>query len=349
MASETILPARGVFSLPLKLGSWKMFLSLALSFFVLVCDTNVYCSELSTSLSARGKHCVETAREAHSSLTEKRAASEVIAHLETLKQDGKHLLKTANDQKDKLSVEERDLLAKQTKLEGDKNEIETKIGKLHQDKSAVDKKHAQQEATLKDRDNSLKRAQKDLQDAEHALSKAKKKRKKKKKRGGLLGGIVGGIIGGPIGAIAGGLLGNELGGSKGKVDGAKNNVQRRKAELTSAQKELGTTKQSLATIQKSIKDFQIKIGEVGKQRDTKHNEIGAVRKLLAFQQKSIVFWELFIKAAEHADGRTERLKSIVDKAAEKEDLKILRADGTVTVAKSFLEAWEAIATNGKIM
>lgn len=65
-------------------------------------------------------------------------------------------------------------------------------------------------------------------------------------------------------------------------------------------------------------------------------------------RKSVHFWELFVKAAEKAEERTATLKSIVDQAAEEKDYELLKADGTITRAKSFMEAWEFIATDPRI-
>ena len=41
--------------------------------------------------------------------------------------------------------------------------------------------------------------------------------------------------------------------------------------------------------------------------------------------------------------RTERLKVIVDKAMEKKCFKILRSDGTTTIAEGFVDAWVEVS------
>ena len=71
-------------------------------------------------------------------------------------------------------------------------------------------------------------------------------------------------------------------------------------------------------------------------------DITKVLKSLEFHDRAVEFWQLFGKACAHAvtTERTQRLRGM---AAAEEDLKILRADGTITIAKSFVEAWEEIS------
>ena len=72
----------------------------------------------------------------------------------------------------------------------------------------------------------------------------------------------------------------------------------------------------------------------------------ATKKSIAFQLKAAHLWDAFTRAAADATGRTEHLKQVVDLAVARENLRILLSNGTVTIATSFLEAWEAVLSHG---
>ena len=67
---------------------------------------------------------------------------------------------------------------------------------------------------------------------------------------------------------------------------------------------------------------------------------------IGFQLRAAHLWDMFTRAAAHATGRTEHLKRVVDIANARENLKILKSNGTVTIATSFLEAWDAVLSHG---
>ena len=288
---------------------------------------------MSTSLIDKGKHCIEAAREAYTALSNGRDTDEVLGHLQALVEDGKYLQHGAENSLSKLASQEEGLRKTLHQLQEDKKKFEMEILAVKKEKSAIEGTHSSKQALLRDNDAQVKRAEKEIQDAENELHKAKKKLKKKK-RG----------LGGFVKSAVNSLVGRKSSAEK-KVKRAKENAKRRRDELKAAQNEAAKTKQALTAVQNKINEHEKKIQVTQQQADKKHNEIGAIKNSIAFVKRSVKFWEEFAGAANSAENRSVRLKGIVDIAAEKGDYTLLRADGTTTVAKSFLMAWEVMATD----
>ncbi len=287
----------------------------------------------------KSKHCIEAAREAYDILVENGAPDEagsVIAHLETLAEDGKYLQKSAEGFLSKLLSQEEGLDQKMKQLQAEKQKLEMEIQASRREKESVEKNHSAKQSVLQDNEKQLQRVQQELQAAEDELHQAKKKAKKKKK--GLFGKIKHGL---------GKLVGHVSSAEK-KVKGAKKNLERRRSKLQSVQKAASGAKKALSDVQTKIKQHESKIQATQQQVDAKHKEIGSVKSSIVLLRKSTNFWELFVVAAENAEERTTALKRVVDQAAEQKDYEILREDGTITKAKSFIEAWGIIATDHRI-
>ncbi len=284
----------------------------------------------------RGKHCIEAARQAYD-LLKKEADHDttmgVLSHLEVLIEDGQYLQRRATDILNKLLLQEKELDISFQKLLEEKKNYEMEIEALGKEKTNMDGTYSSKELVLNDNEKQVQRAQKELQDAENELQRAKKKAKKKKK--GILGKIKSAFK-----KLVG--LGEK------KVDKAKKNLERRRSELKSAQSVANNAKQALFAIQKKIDQYIEKIKNTQQLANQKHSEIGSVKSSIALLQKSSYFWELFVIAAQSAEKRTSNLKKIMDLASEEKDYELLSEDGTITRAKSFIEAWEIVATDRRI-
>ena len=92
--------------------------------------------------------------------------------------------------------------------------------------------------------------------------------------------------------------------------------------------------------------LEANITENQNRADQLHASLGTTKNSIAFQLKAAHLWDMFTRAAADATGRTEHLKQVVDLAVARENLKILKSNGTVTIATSFLEAWEAVLSHG---
>lgn len=295
---------------------------------------------MGTSVLQKGKHCIEAAREAYYLMTEQGAdeatASGVTTHLEALIEDGKYLQRSAKQFLNLLESEEDGLDKKMQQLQTDKGKFEMEIEASEKEKSSIEGKLSAKKSVLKDNESIRQRAQKELQDAENELQRAKKKLKKKKK----------GFFGKVKSAFK--KLAGIRDSAEKKVKSAKKNLERRVAELTSAQNAASKTQQELTAIQTKIEQLQSKIQGTQQQVNKKHADIGLIKSSIALLRKSVHFWELFVTAAQNAEERVAALKSIVDQASETKDYELLKEDGTITRAKSFIEAWEIIATDPRI-
>ena len=104
----------------------------------------------------------------------------------------------------------------------------------------------------------------------------------------------------------------------------------------------------LSDTEAKVRQHESRIQEIQQNVDAKHREIGSVKSSIVLLRESTNFWELFTIAAENAEERAVSLKRVVDIAAEVKEYDILREDGTITKAKSFLEAWGVFTTIHRI-
>lgn len=292
------------------------------------------------SVLQKGKHCIQAAGEAYETLvkeeSDEAATTEVVQHLEILAEDAKYLQKSADHFLDNLLLQEEGLTKRLQELNKDEGQFEMELEKSKKEKTNIEGDRSAKEAVLKDKENQLQRVQKELKDAEDELHRAKKKLKKKSR--GLLGSVK---------KALGKLVGHRSSAEK-KVKRAKNNLERQISELKSAQTAASRTQQELSAIQNKINEHKSKVQATQQQVDKIHKEIGSVKSSIVLLRKSVHFWEVFVIACENAEERTVALKSIVDHAAEEREYEFLKEDGTITVAKSFIEAWEIIATDNRI-
>ena len=322
-------------SVKMELLTWSQILVLAMSLKMAASGTDM----MGASVLERSKNCIKAAQEAYTQLqkgSDDASASGIITHLETLLEDGKYLQKSTEGFLSKLAAQEQELDKKFQQLTKDKARLQMEVDSLKKEKSSVQGTYSAKQSVLMDNEKQLKTAQTEKKNAEDELNRAKKKAKKKKS--GLFGKIRHGLNK---------LVGHVSGADK-RVKTAKNNLARRQNELTAAKNAVTQTKQSLDAVQSQINQKEAKIRATKQEADKKHDEIGLVKKSIVFVEKSVHFWELFVVAARNAEERTTNLKKVVDLASEKMQYELLRADGTITRAKSFIEAWEMISTDPRI-
>lgn len=280
----------------------------------------------------KSNHCIDTARKAYDLLQQKKAkkAEVITGHLEALIEDGKYLQESTKCFLKKLQSQEEDLDETLEQLQMEKGNLETEKGELLEKKASLESNLSSKSSILEDNDTRLKEAEKERKDAENELYRAKKKKKK------------GGIF-----KKAKRLVGL-VDGAKKRVDRAKRNLARLDSELKVAQNAACSAKQAVAAVQTQIQQQDGKILAVQQQIDEKHAEIGSTKNSVVLLRKSASFWSFFVVAAENAEERTANLKQFVDQAAEKKDYELLREDGTVTKADSFLAAWAMVANDHRI-
>lgn len=294
-------------------------------------------SVFGSSAIQKSEHCIQAAREAYDLLNKKETdvstTNEIIAHLETLAEDGKYLKKSAEGFISELEAKEKELDKTLQQLQQEKQQLETSVIASKNEKANIEKDHSSKQSIFRDFENQLKRTQKELQDAENELHHAKKKLKKKKR--GLFG---------KLKSALGKLVGHVTSAEK-KVKRAKSNLDRRRSEIKSAQNAANAAEKAKKDVENKIKQQELKVQEIQKKADAKHKEIGSIKSSIVYLRDSTHFWELFIIAAENAEERTVALKRLVEMVSEAKDYDILREDGTITRAKSFIQAWEVFATD----
>ena len=304
---------------------------------------------MSLDLVRKGKNCVQAAKAAYDAVTRQDSnLHQVIVNLESLLGDGKSLAAYSQEAKRQAEATEQQLQAEMKGLNTEKQQIEANITKLRQDQANAERRLAQQKTTLNDEVNSAGQMERDLSNAEHRLHRAKKKQKRKKRRFKMFGAAAGLLTGGVGGALLGGLFGASIAGlaASDQIPRAKAEIARRKAEISSTKTNITATQQTIATIREQVVKLEANITGNRKKADQLHASIGTTKKSIAFQLKAAHLWDAFTRAAADATGRTEHLKQVVDLAVARENLRILLSNGTVTIATSFLEAWEAVLSHG---
>ena len=92
-------------------------------------------------------------------------------------------------------------------------------------------------------------------------------------------------------------------------------------------------------MEKDQNEISRKVKELKGQRDDCHEELGTIKTLTSFIMQAITFWEEVTKLTNAATVKTEQVQKIVDLAAKKNTLKILKSKGTAIKMRSFKESW----------
>ncbi len=298
---------------------------------LLAVDVPTARSSVGESALQKSKHCVEAAREAYQLLAQGDAgastASAVISHLEALAEDAKYLKLNSNnyltEQETKLESSMKtldDFQAQKIQLEKEKTSASQNKDNALRDQSA-------KLAILQDNQNKVTQLQQEMTNAENDLRYAKKKLKKKKKGWGRIKHALGKLVG-------------HVSGAEKRLKSARNNLDRRRAELNAAQAAANAAQQALSNSEEKLRQYQLKVQEIQQKIDAKQVEIKNMKVSLVLLQESVNFWQLFIVATVSVEDRTSSLKQIIDIIDQEKEYFILQQDGTLTKAKSFMEAWE---------
>ena len=232
-----------------------------------------------------------------------------------------------------------------------------KIGKLGCQEDALKKEQTSEEAklashrsVLRDNEERLSFAERELRDAERKLEKAKEEEVERVKTGAIVGAVVGGLFFFGVGA----LFGAELGAGVGAIVNAcvdevtetKDQVGRRETDRRQAISAVRESESRITTIQSEIRYLESRIEELNKNRLEYHKKAAEIKEGIVFLKSSVEFWQLFKQASEHGTNRTSVLQKIVEMANKKEGFqtKALCSTGGQRVEKTFLDAWEDMET-----
>ena len=92
-------------------------------------------------------------------------------------------------------------------------------------------------------------------------------------------------------------------------------------------------------VEKDQNEISRKVKELKGQRDDCHEELGNIKTLTSFIMQAITFWEEVTMLTNAATIKTAQVQKIVDLAAKKNTLKILKSKGTAIKMRSFKESW----------
>ena len=308
---------------------------------------------MDSSLVAKSQLCITAAKKAYDLIYTQKDAKEAVQHLSSLQDVGRSLQKVAEENKEDLLSKEDKLQKDMSRLNTEKEQHELSVARLNDDKYRVETKLKTEERLLSEAENELRKAEERLDAAKSELRRAKEKEKVvgvASVAGGIALGLVTFGIGGLVaGSAVGAGVATLINNLEGKARNARHELSRRGDDLKNAKREVGETRDKLSNIQQELSYYKGKISDYERKVGAVHDEITVIRKTIAFQKESLHIWDLFTQATESATERTERLKKLVSKAAEKKNFQILRRDGSITIAESFVDAWVATIDNGRIM
>ena len=233
----------------------------------------------------------------------------------------------------------------------EEEEIMQKIGEFGRREKDLQGRKMNAEATLASKTSVLQDcryqvelARSYLRSAENRLDEDKFSQIQTTVGGAIVGSVAGFLVGGPVGVAIGASIGGvgTLAVYQGYVNNARSTVGRCESEYQTAQSSLTQSENEVQAIQGEINSLGPQIREQEQKRLQSHKKMDEVKEVIAFLKKVTQFWELFADASKHGVSRSDLLKKIVDKAAEKEDLSILTHGGTQRVVGTFMEAWERV-------
>ena len=86
-----------------------------------------------------------------------------------------------------------------------------------------------------------------------------------------------------------------------------------------------------------------KMDNLRREREACHEELGDIKTLTSFIMQAVVFWEEVNMLSKAATVKTEQVQRIVNLAAEKNTVRILRSRGTQIQMRTFKERWMEVA------
>jgi chromosome segregation ATPase len=297
----------------------------------------------------KGQACIVAARSAYDLIYTQKNMGKAAECLSALREDAVELQGVAEKNKESSATKERELEEEIDRLTKEKDGYDLTVSRLNEERRNEEYRLSQQRQTLSNAESDLCDARSMLADAEADLRRAREKEAATMTTAvttGLVVGLftfgIGGVIAGAgVGAGIAALI-NEI---EGRVDKAKSRIRSRESDVSSAQNAISSTQQSLSNIQCRISDYNGRITTNERRMMELHKKISENKPSLAVHRQALELWGLLAQASENAAGSTKRLGEILQKADKKQNMKIVRSNGTVTIAKSFVEAWEEISFN----
>jgi len=128
-----------------------------------------------------------------------------------------------------------------------------------------------------------------------------------------------------------------------KASDAYGEMKRFEREMERVESEISWANSEVFKAEKDLERISGKVENLKRQREECHEKLGDVKSLMSFIMQAVGFWDEVITVTKEATVKTEHIQRIVDLAAKKNALKILRSSGTQTMMKSFKDGWMEVA------
>ena len=302
---------------------------------------------------AKGQHCFAAVQRAYNLIYTEGQGKEAEKILVALREDGKQLQKAAKETKENFIAEGKKLRDEIAQLEAEEQKFQCEVSSLTSQKSTAEYHLQNQERALSEARQQLSEAESKLRRAESDLRSAKEKEKNvavASVTGGVLLGLVTFGVGGlAVGALAGGATAAIINNIEGRCRDARHEKRRCSSDVESSERNLSSTRERVNSYERDIRDYNSRIQRNRRAAEEAHNKVSIMMKSRDFCETSDDFWTEFIAVSKAATERSDRLKKLVDRAIKRENMKVLRANGTTVIVESFVEAWEEVSKRGQIM
>ena len=280
--------------------------------------------------------------------------------LDSLHRNSSYLQQLSQEKMVNLEAKIEGLKKSNAELETRKCGLECSISKLNVEKAQAERtcRHKRQE--LSREEDELGDARRRLRDSQQELKKAEMQKEAIKSGCGkaapvVVGGAialglvtfgVGGILTSAAAAAASAsaltAIVSVIAAAESKVKAIREEIQNQESDIDRIKTELTKINNILTDKESKKQNYREQIATNKQDAQDLHQKITTLKQSVAFEMEALLFCQLFQLSVTRAGERTERLQKIVCKAQEERRIKILRADGTITIAKTFVDAWEEV-------
>ena len=271
-----------------------------------------------------------------------------------------------------VSSTRKQLINKTAKLKKERNTLNNKITQFYDEQDRLKQLLREKEKALREEEEKLRKAEQELKDTEAELERQRENERRLRRRSGyvLLFGVFASTVVGAMtfgaGAAPTAALAVAGGGSAAaaaiaavviaitallsKMSDLQKEIKRRNREIDTLHEQISALKISIAKNESEIQDCKEELQKNEMKIKDLEPELARLQQSEYFEVEADNFCQLFQLYVTEDSERTKRLQSIAQKAQEERNITILRTDGTVTVAKSFIEALEEVAIkHGKVL
>ncbi|XP_068716849.1 tropomyosin alpha-1 chain-like [Montipora capricornis] len=220
-------------------------------------------------------------------------------------------------QNESLTIQINELFEAEKQLEKEKRELETKRSSLENEKKQSRKKYDKAS-------NRYHQARREKEEAE---------RKNDELKSWWWVPVYGQVL--AVRELIEGNLEKEQDASR-EMDNCQSDIRRAERETEWASSAISEAEENIRKISKEKEDLE-------KERGACRERLGDIKSTTSFLMQAVTFWDEVIVLTKSATVKTGNLQRILDLAAKQNSVKILRSNGTKTMANSFKDCWMEVA------